>query len=373
VSGVAQLHAGGIPVREACAAIELPPASYYRARRPRREPRPRGPKTSPRALAPAERRAVLEQLRSERFVDRSPHQVYTTLLDDDELYLCSPRTMYRILEAEHELRERRNQCRLPHHTKPQLVARGPNQAWSWDITKLLTCTKGVYLYLYILLDLFSRYIVGWMLAGRESGHLAARLIRETCTKEGIVPGTLTIHTDRGSAPTAKVVSQLYVELDITRSLSRPRVSNDNPFSEALFKTLQYAPGAPDRFAGLEHGRTWASSLVDYYNHHHRHSGLCYLTPAMVHFGRAKRVLAQRQRLLEDAYARRPERFPNGRPKHPAPPAEVWINPPEDRALVVAEPPLPPDETAPTHLVTCSSSCLVEEPPTPATARLAELH
>lgn len=373
MSAVAELHAQGVSVREACAAIELPPASYYRAHRPSREARPPRPRISPRALAPAERREVLEHLRSERFVDRSPHQVYTTLLDDDGRYLCSPRTMYRILEDEHELRERRDQCRQPHHTKPQLVARGPNQAWSWDLTKLLTCSKGVYLYLYIVLDLFSRYIVGWMLAGRESGHLAARLIRETCIKEGIAPGTLTLHSDRGSAPTAKVVSQLYLELDITRSLSRPRISNDNPFSEALFKTLQYAPGAPDRFAGLEHGRTWASSLVDYYNHRHRHSGLCYLTPAMVHFGRADHVLARRQRLLDAAYARHPERFPNGPPQHRALPAEVWINPPEDRTLAVAEPPLPPDELAPSHLLRRSSSSVFEGAPDPATTSLVELH
>lgn len=373
MSAIAELHAGGVAVREACAAIELPPATYYRARGRRTEARRRGPKTSHRALAPAERREVLELLRSERFVDRSPHQVYTTLLDDDERYLCSPRTMYRILEAEHELRERRNQCRQPHHTKPQLVARAPSQAWSWDITKLLTCSKGVYLYLYILLDLFSRYIVGWMLADRESGHLAARLIRETCTEEGIVPGTLTIHSDRGSAPTAKVVSQLYVELDIIRSLSRPRVSNDNPFSEALFKTLQYAPGAPDRFVDLEHGRTWASSLIEYYNHQHRHSGLCYLTPAMVHFGRTDRVLAQRQCLLDAAYARHPERFPKGPPKHPALPTEVWINPPEDRAVTIHAPLPGPDELPPTYLITRSSSASPEDTPDPTTTLVADTH
>jgi putative transposase len=358
VTAVAELQAGGASVRRACAALALAPASYYRALRPPAEPQPRSPKSSPRALVPSERQRTLELLHAPRFVDRSPHQVYATLLDEGQ-YLCSPRTMYRILDANREVRERRDQCRRPHHTKPQLVARQSNQAWSWDITKLLTLTKGSYLYLYVLLDLYSRFIVGWLLATRESGRLAMRLIRETCAKQGIGRAQLTIHSDRGTAPTAKAVTQLYADLDIVHSLSRPRVSNDNPFSEALFKTLQYAPGAPDRFVGLEHGRQWAGELIAYYNHHHRHSGLAYLTPAMVHLGQADLVLAQRQQLLDAAYARHPERFPNGPPHHPALPTEVWINPPEDRTLAVTDRPPRSAQQPPSHPLHCSSSSTPE--------------
>lgn len=372
MTAVVELVAEGTSVRQACAAVELPPATYYRALRQPGEPRPRGPKSSPRALVATERQQVVELLRSERFVDRSPHQVYATLLDEDQ-YLCSPRTMYRILDAHREVRERRDQCRRPQHTKPQLVARQPNQVWTWDITKLLTTTKGVYLYLYVLLDLFSRFIVGWMLASRESGRLAARLIQETCDKQGISPGQLTIHSDRGPAPTAKSVCQLYADLDIEASLSRPRVSNDNPFSEALFKTLQYAPGAPDRFAGPEHAGGWARTLVDHYNHHHRHSGLAYLTPAMVHLGHADQHLAQRQRLLDRAYARHSERFPNGPPRHAALHVEVWINPPDDRTLAVTDQLPRGAEQLPSHPLHCAFSSTLETAPAPTTTALLDRH
>ena len=372
MTAVTELQAGGASVRRACAALALAPASYYRALRPPAEPQPRGPKNSPRALTPAERQETLELLRCARFVDRSPHQIYAARLDEGQ-YLCSPRTMYRILDANREVRERRDQCRRPHHTKPQLVARQPNQAWSWDLTKLLTLTKGSYLYLYVLLDLYSRFIVGWLLATRESGRLARRLIQETCVKQGIGRGQLTMHSDRGTAPTAKAVTQLYADLDIVHSLSRPRVSNDNPFSEALFKTLQYAPGAPDRFVGVEHGRSWAGELIGYYNHHHRHSGLAYLTPAMVHLGQADLVLAQRQQLLDAAYARHPERFPNGPPNHPALPAEVWINPPEDRTLAATDDlPAAPNSSRLTTFH-CAFSPTPETAPAPTTTALVVRH
>jgi putative transposase len=269
-------------------------------------------------------------LHSERFVDRSPAEVYATLLDENR-YLCSVRTMYRILEANQEVRERRDQRRHPAYRKPELLATGPNQVWSWDLTKLRAPEKWTYYYLYVVLDLFSRYVVAWMLAHRESGELATRLFEQAAERHHIVPGQLMVHSDRGSAPTAKTLAQLYADLGVERSLSRPYVSNDNPFSEAQFKTMKYAPGYPERFGGYEHARTWCRHFLPWYNTEHRHSGIAYLTPAMVHYGQADDILATRRRVLEQAQAAHPERFVRGVPSPQPLPAEVWINPPEDRA------------------------------------------
>ena len=234
-----------------CAALGLPRATYYRRRRPQPAARPRP--ASPRALGVVERAAVLEQLHAPRFVDLAPAEVYATLLDEGT-YLCSERTMYRLLAAHREVRERRNQLRHPRYAAPELLARRPNELWSWDITKLLGPAKWTYFYLYVMLDVFSRYVVGWMVAHRESATLAERFIRETCARQGIGREQLTIHADRGPAMTSKPVALLLADLGVTKTHSRPHVSNDNPFSEAQFKTLKYRPAFPERFGAIQDAR-----------------------------------------------------------------------------------------------------------------------
>ena len=314
----------------ACRGMGVARATFYRHRRPkppRPTPSPR-PKP-PRALADEERRAVLDVLHSEPFADKAPAEVYATLLDGGQ-YLCSIRTMYRILDEHQEVRERRNQLRHPNYPKPQLVARAPNQVWSWDITKLLGPAKWTYFYLYVILDIFSRYVVGWMLASCESEHLAERLIRETAVKEGIVPDQLTIHSDRGASMRSHTVAQLLATLGITKSHSRPHVSDDNPFSESQFKTLKYRPEFPDRFGTIEDGLAFCNDFFHWQNHEHHHWGLGLLTPAVVHRGRAAAVLTERQSVLDVAHARHPERFVRQPPRPLALPTEVWINPPANR-------------------------------------------
>ena len=311
-------------VAAACDALGVSRASLYRQRQPARSPAPRP--TPPRALAPIERQRVLATLDSERFLDQAPAQVHATLLDEGT-YLCSSRTMYRLLEAAGEVRERRDQVRRPHYAAPELLATRPNEVWSWDITKLLGPVKWTYFYLYVILDIFSRYVVGWMIAPHESATLAQRLIAETCAKQGIAPGQLTLHADRGGAMRSKPVALLLADLGVVKTHSRPYVSNDNPFSEAQFRTLKYCPQFPERFGSIEDGRAFGREFFRWYNQDHRHSGLGFLTPAVVHFGQADVVRAHRDRVLAAAYAAHPERFVNGRP-HPADlPAAVWINPP----------------------------------------------
>jgi putative transposase len=289
---------------------------------------PRRPRPTPaRALAPSERQAVLDELHATEFCDRSPYQVHATLLERGR-YLCSPRSMYRILAGNDELRERRNQLRHPHYVKPELVASGPNEVWSWDITKLKGPAKWVYYYLYVILDIFSRYVVGWLLAQQENASLAQRLIRETCIKQGVAPGQLVLHADRGAAMTSKTVAQLLADLGVDKTHARPRVSDDNPFSESQFKTLKYSPGFPDRFGSPEHAREVSRALFSWYNQEHHHSSLCYLTPAVVHYGRAELVLAARHQVQLTAYREHPERFVNGPPTLQRLPEAVWINPPE---------------------------------------------
>jgi putative transposase len=275
----------------------------------------------------AERTAVLEILHEPRFVDLAPAQVYAGLLDEGQ-YVCSERTMYRILEANHEVRERRDQLRHPSYAAPQLLATAPNQLWSWDITKLLGPTKWTYFYLYVILDVFSRYVVGWMVAHRESAALAEKLIRDTCVRQGIIPGQLTIHADRGSSMTSKPVALLLADLGVTKSHSRPYVSDDNPFSESQFKTMKYRPQFPDRFGSMVDSRSFCQAFFPWYNTEHHHSGIGLLTPYEVHHGLADQRIADRARVLATAYAAHPERFVGGLPQPPARPTEVWINPPK---------------------------------------------
>jgi putative transposase len=319
---------GTLRTAAACEALGMSRASVYRRRQPARAPAPRP--APPRALDPLERQAVLETLHSERFIDQAPAQVHATLLDEGT-YVCSPRTMYRLLDAAHEIKERRDQVRRPHYVAPELLATRPNEVWSWDITKLLGPAKWTYFYLYVILDIFSRYVVGWMLAPHESAVLAERLIAETCAKQGIVPGQLTVHADRGAAMTSKPVALLLADLGVVKTHSRPHVSNDNPFSEAQFKTLKYCPQFPERFGSLEDGRAFGQAFFAWYNTAHHHSGLGFLTPAVVHYGVAAAVREQRQHVLTAAYAAHPERFVKGRP-HPADlPQAVWINPPAKKS------------------------------------------
>jgi len=262
-----------------------------------------------------------------RFVDRSPSEVVHTLLDEGH-YLASERTMYRVLGERAEVRERRNQLSHPKHARPELVATAPNEAWSWDITKLRTTVKWSYFYLYVVLDLFSRYVVGWMIARAESAALAKVLIEQSVTKHGVEPGSLVLHSDRGSAMTSKTLAQLLAELDVARSFSRPHTSNDNPFSESELRTAKYHPSFPGRFASLEHALGWGRSFFPWYNHEHHHSGIAFLTPADVYFGHAHAVLERRHEVRLGAYAAHPERFPNGPPKRQRLAPATYINPPE---------------------------------------------
>lgn len=332
-----------VGVKAACAALKVARATFYRRLRRQRTEAPQAPRkstisSSPLSLSAAERAAVLETLRSERFVDSSPRQIHARLLDES-VYLCSPRTMYRLLESEGELRERRNQRRHPVYAKPELLATAPNMLWSWDITKLKGPAKGTFYQLYAMIDVFSRYVVGWMVARREKAQLAERLISEACSKQGIGASQLTIHADRGAAMISKSVADLLVDLSVAKSHSRPQVSNDNPFSEAQFKTLKYHAAFPERFGSVEDTRAFCSSFFNWYNNDHCHSGIGFLPPATVHYGRAKQVLALRQQTLEMAYLRTPQRFKNRLPQVQRPPAVVWINPPTaaPRAMTADEP------------------------------------
>jgi putative transposase len=266
-------------------------------------------------------------------VDLAPAEVYATLLDEGR-YLCSERTMYRLLAAHQEVRERRNQLRHPRYAAPELLARRPNELWSWDITKLLGPAKWTYFYLYVMLDVFSRYVVGWMVAHRESATLAERFIRETCARQSIDREQLTIHADRGPSMTSKPVALLLADLGVAKTHARPHVSNDNPFSEAQFKTLKYRPAFPERFGSIQDARAHCHDFFAWYNTEHRHSSLGLLTPADVHSGLAEERMAARATVLAAAYATHPERFPGGRPQPHACPQEVWINRP--RALVTEE-------------------------------------
>ena len=309
-----------------CQSIGVARATLYRRRKPARSSTPPVRAASSRALAPAERQAILEVLHSERFVDQSPGEVQATLLEE-QTYLCSTRTMYRILDTAQEVRERRDQARHPAYAKPELVATAPNQIWSWDITKLKGPIPYLYYSLYVILDLFSRYVVGWMVAHHESAALAKKLIEQTCRRQGIAPGELTLHADRGPSMTSKPVALLLSDLGVTKTHSRPYVSNDNPFSEAQFKTMKYRPDFPDRFGSIQHARGHGHVFFPWYNTEHRHSGLGMLTPHEVHYGLAEKRVEARARVLAAAFAAHPERFVAGLPRPSALPTEVWINKP----------------------------------------------
>jgi putative transposase len=326
-------------VAPTCAALGVSTASYYRQCKPQPAAVASRP-SPPRTLPAAERSAVLDILHEPRFVDLAPAQVYAGLLDERR-YVCSERTMYRILDEHQEVRERRNQLRHPSYAAPQLLATAPNQLWSWDITKLLGPAKWTYFYLYVILDVFSRYVVGWMVAHRESATLAEKLIRDTCARQGIVPGQLTIHADRGSSMTSKPVALLLADLGVIKSHSRPYVSDDNPFSESQFKTLKYRPQFPDRFGSMVDSRAFCQVFFPWYNTKHCHSGIGLLTPYDVHHGLADQRIADRAQVLASAYAAHPERFVRGLPQPPARPTEVWINPPK---------PLPTDHGEKTDFV-----------------------
>ena len=316
-----------IGTRSACRALGAAPATIYRRRRPP-EPRPRRPRPVPaRALSEPERAAVLAELHSERFVDCSPAAVWATLLDEGR-YLASQRTMYRLLAAGGEVRERRDQLAHPAYARPELLAERPNEVWSWDITKLLGPAKWTYFYLYAILDVFSRYCVGWAVQHREAGPIAERLIAQALSQQQVGRDQLTVHADRGSSMTSKPVTFLLADLGVTKTHSRPYTSTDNPYSEAHFKTLKYRPGFPARFDSIEHARAYCREFFRWYNHHHRHSGIGLMTPATVHYGRAERTRAERQQVLDLAYAATPERFVRRAPTPPPVPVAAWINKPE---------------------------------------------
>lgn len=320
----------GLPVAPLCRAINLPRGSFYRWMRPLATRVRADRKPHWRAMTEPERQQTLDVLNLPRFVDKAPAQIVHTLLDEG-VYLCSERTMYRIMGDHEQVKERRDHARQPQYAKPELVATRPNQVWCWDITRLKTFVKGQYLYLYLILDMFSRFAVGWMLAHHENARLARRLIGESTFREGIQPKDLVLHSDRGKPMIAHTTQRLLEKLDITPSFNRPRVSNDNPYAESAFKTLKYSPACPDRFVGMTDARPWAQNLLHYYCYDHKHSGLAYLTPHQVHRGLAGQVVDQRNQTLAAAYALHPERFPNGKPTAPIPPTEVWINKPPQSA------------------------------------------
>ncbi len=329
-----------IGVRAACRATGRPQANHYRRhRKSPKPPRPaRQPVPQPRALSPQERHQVRALLNSEQHVDKAPAVVYHELLDQG-IYVCSVATMYRILREHGEVRERRRQATHPARVKPELVATRPNVCWSWDIMKLLGPAKWTYYYLYVILDIYSRYVVGWMVAERELAALAEQLLAESIAKQGVDRDTLTIHADNGSSMASKPVAFLLADLGVTKSHSRPHTSNDNPFSEAAFKTLKYRPEFPDQFGSIEHARAFCRRFFDWYNTEHYHSGIAWHHPVDVHYGRAEAVQAVRADVLAAAYERHPERFVR---KHPQPrplPAAAWINkPPAQNQQQQEEPP-----------------------------------
>ena len=334
-----------VPVTQACSALNVPRSRFYRAGSD--APPVESTRPSPAwRLSETERRTIRNTLNSEAYVDMPPRAVVAALLDQG-IYLCSWRTMYRILSEYDEVRERRNVRRHPNHTKPQLVARDPRQVWSWDITRLKGASKGLFYYLYVIMDLYSRYVVGWMVAERESEALARTLISETFYKEGLVQGQITLHSDRGAPMTADAMVEMLDVLGINRSLSRPRVSNDNPYSEAQFKTLKYRPEMPKHFDDLEHANAYCRSVIQWYQFHHFHSGIAFLPPAAVHAGHAEAILSKRQDVLDDFFNLHPERFPLGPPSVKTLPSEVWINDPAlHRSCEVSTGAAPP--VAPAH-------------------------
>lgn len=319
-----------VPVVKACRTLALARSSYYASKSPpvKRTEVARPPRAKPaRALSTIERAEAVETLTSAEYVDRSPLQIYADLLDKGQ-YKCSERTFYRLLSEFVKVKERRNFKRHTHYSAPELVATKPRQVWTWDITRLKGHSKGVYYNLYVIIDMYSRYITGWLLAHREQDNLARDLIETSCKREGIEARQLTIHADRGSSMCSDTVASLYDTLNIRKSHSRPYCSNDNPYSESQFKTMKYSPEFPERFSGIEEARVFCTRFIDFYNNEMYHSGLSALTPAMVHNGEDKEVIKKRQRVLSEAFRLHPERFVKGRPIHKQVPDTVWINDPK---------------------------------------------
>jgi putative transposase len=321
-----------------CDALNVARASYYRWKHPVHGPR--RPRSSARALSVQERQDVLDALHEPRFVDKAPAEVYATLLDEGT-YVGSIRTYYRVLAKHQEVKERRAICSHPNYRKPELLARGPNELWSWDITKLRGPTPGTYFYLYVILDVFSRYVVGWMVASCESEELARELIDQAYSGQRVEKGQLTLHSDRGPSMTSHGVARLLADLGVQKSHSRPYVSDDNPYSEAQFKTLKYRHDFPGRFGSVEDARVFCRKFFPWYNDEHHHSGLAMLTPHDVHHGLADARTAHRAAVLTDAHRAHPERFVHGVPVPHAPPREVWINPPPRRTTPSPMPSTPP--------------------------------
>jgi putative transposase len=327
-----------VGTRAACAAVGRPRATHYRHHRhsppPSRPARVRAPQ--PRALSEVERKEVLRVLHDPEHVDEAPATVYAKLLDAG-VYLCSVPTMYRLLRAEGEVSERRRQASHPPATKPELQATRPNAVWSWDITKLLGPVKWTYYSLYTIIDIYSRYVPGWLLARAERAHLAERLLADTIAKQAVAREQLTIHADRGASMASRPVAFLLADLGVTKSHSRPHCSNDNPYSEAQFKTLKYRPEFPDRFGSYEDALSFCRQFFTWYNEEHRHSGIGFHTPADVHYGRAEQVQAERAVVLEAAYAAHPERFVRKPPAPPKLPTVAWINQPTEEAVSTTNP------------------------------------
>jgi len=325
-----------VGVKKACYTLGLARASYYRWDLSPSSDSPEEKRPIPSwALSPEERQKVLDLLHTDRFIDQSPREVYATMLDQGT-YLCSVRSMYRILDEQGEVRERRDQLRHPVYQPPELLARGANQVWSWDITKLKGPVKWTYYYLYVLLDIFSRYAVGWMVARREQASLAQKLIEESCEKQSIKPGQLIVHSDRGPSMSSKPVALLLADLGVTKTHSRPHVSNDNPYSESQFKTLKYRPDFPERFGSMEDARGFCQTFFPWYNTEHHHSGIGLLTPEQVHYGFAKQIVKEREAVLKMAYQIRPDRFKKGPPKPMSLPEAVWINKPRSKSDAVLQ-------------------------------------
>ena len=317
-----------VGTKSACESLAVPRATYYRRITPSspvitsREPHPA-------SLSDKDRQDVLDLLHTETYMDMPPLAVYAALLDRGT-YLCSVRTMYRILNAEGEVKERRRQRNHTKYNKPELLATAPNQLWSWDITKLKGPKKWSYFYLYVILDVFSRYVVGWMISMKESSALAKQFISETYDKQGVLPSQLTLHADRGSSMTSKPVAFLLADLGVIKSHSRPYTSNDNPYSESQFKTLKYRPEFPQRFGSIQDSRLHCQGFFHWYNTQHYHSGIELLTPESVHYGQAQAIIENRNKVREQARNDHPDRFKGKKTASFHLPGEVWINPPESK-------------------------------------------
>ena len=334
MDAVAALPPDGGLIGAACAALGLSRASFHRrtaaARRP---PKPLKPRPKPaRALTVAERKAVLDLLGEPRFVDQAPAEVYAALLDEG-LYFCSIRTLYRILNDNAQVKERRKQLTHPVYKKPELIAVAPNQVWSWDITKLMGPAKWTYFYLYVIIDIFSRRVVAFQVADAESVALFKPLFEDAVEKHAVPPGQLTLHADRGPTMKAKATAFLLADLGVTKSHSRPHTSNDNPFSESLFKTCKYQPEFPDKFGSIQDAKAFCRRFFDWYNCDHHHLGIGLMTPNQVHYGQADEVWAERQKTLQIAFDANPNRFVNGKPTPPPKPTAAWINPPQTKSEV----------------------------------------